>query len=431
MDRMCLPVAMATGRPFRCIDVLILGLCHCSLDRKLDKTFVSFLVKHSHSNMFKKTAVMQSPEEIRRRKNIKKGIDFTLLVCGQEGTGKASFINTLCKQQVIPKDTISVSPDSAHLNPGIDIVKIHVNIAEKNSTPISLDIILTPGFGDNIDNSACTSVVVKYLEQQFDQVFSEECRIDRSAKFKDGRPHALLYFVRASTRGLSELDVLAMKELSTVVNLIPVISKLDSFTNQELALNKLLVSRDIKLNKIPVYDFTADSDDPETNNEVEFLKENLPFAVAGSYETEHIEGQIYHVRRYPWGVLKVENPDHCDFTSLRNVLFGSHLQELKETTHSVLYEHYRRSRLATDVVKTRRLSSNSRVAPMSTISGPGIDVSLMDMFSDLDFASYTDEDTFREIEKKKEAVQAYMSELKALEEHLRGGHRESIVGELA
>jgi septin family protein len=374
--------------------------------------------------MWKNSALIQSPEEIRRRKNIKKGIDFTLLICGQEGTGKASFINTLCNQQVIRKDTSKVLPDNAHMNPGIDIVKIHVNIAEKDSTPISLDLIMTPGFGDNIDNKSCTSVVVKYLEEQFDLMLNEECRIDRDAKFKDGRPHVLLYFIRATTRGLREMDVVAMKELSTRVNLIPVIAKLDSLTSEELALNKLLISRDIKLNNIPIYDFCIDSDDPETTKEMDLLRRSLPFAICGSYETEQLEGQLVHIRRYPWGVLKVENPDHSDFTSLRNVLFGSHLQELKETTHAVLYENYRRTKLANaDQMNSRRISStNSRVASKTAdteFMALGHNHSLLNLFNTLDENSVMEEDTLREIETKKKAVMAYMADLEALEGRLR------------
>ncbi|CEP22854.1 Seventh homolog of septin 1 AltName: Full=Septation protein 7 [Cyberlindnera jadinii] len=353
----------------------------------------------------------QSPEEIRRRKNIKKGIDFTLLVCGQEGTGKASFINTLCNQNVIRKDTVTVSPENSHLNPGIDILDIHVNIAEKDSTPISLDVIMAPGFGDNIDNTSCVAVIVNYLELQFDLMLNEECRIDRDAKFKDGRPHALF----------------------TRVNVIPVLAKLDSLTQEELTLNKQLISKDIELNGIPVYDFSIDSDDPETITEIDALRQNLPFAICGSYDTEVIEGSICHVRRYPWGTLKVEDPDHSDFTSLRNVLFGSHLQELKDTTHTLLYENYRRSKLATtegmNSINSRVVTSmgptttHSNTAAVPAVNLLNSEPSLLNLFNSLevggDGSTVIDEETLREIERKKKLVEAYMADLNNLESRLR------------
>ena len=37
----------------------------------------------------------------------------------------------------------------------------------------------------------------------------------------------------------------------------------------------------------------------------------------------------------------VENPDHCDFISLRNLLIRTHMQDLKDVTNNVLYENYR------------------------------------------------------------------------------------------
>jgi len=44
----------------------------------------------------------------------------------------------------------------------------------------------------------------------------------------------------------------------------------------------------------------------------------------------------------------VDNEQHCDFSKLRYMLLTSHLQDLKEITHDVLYEHYRTERLSRD-----------------------------------------------------------------------------------
>eukprot|EP00842_Homolaphlyctis_polyrhiza_P001428 jgi/Hompol1/2286/HPOL_002141-RA len=41
-----------------------------------------------------------------RRKNLKKGLTFTILVAGPAGSGKTSFINTLCENPVFPQRTI-------------------------------------------------------------------------------------------------------------------------------------------------------------------------------------------------------------------------------------------------------------------------------------------------------------------------------------
>ncbi|KAM3172314.1 Septin-4 [Hymenolepis weldensis] len=44
----------------------------------------------------------------------------------------------------------------------------------------------------------------------------------------------------------------------------------------------------------------------------------LPFAVIGSNcVIEGEGGKRVRGRQYPWGVVEVENPKHCDFTKLR------------------------------------------------------------------------------------------------------------------
>ena len=37
-------------------------------------------------------------------------------------------------------------------------------------------------------------------------------------------------------------------------------------------------------------------------------------------------------RRYPWGLVEVDNPKHSDTTALRSALFSSHLTDLKEVS---------------------------------------------------------------------------------------------------
>ena len=46
----------------------------------------------------------------------------------------------------------------------------------------------------------------------------------------------------------------------------------------------------------------------------------MPFAIVGSEEEIMINGQPIRGRRYPWGVVEVDNPKHSDFTRLRSAL---------------------------------------------------------------------------------------------------------------
>lgn len=50
-------------------------------------------------------------------------------------------------------------------------------------------------------------------------------------------------------------------------------------------------------------------------------------------------------RAYPWGVVEVDNEEHCDFVKLRQMLIRTHMEELREHTNDVLYERYRSDKL--------------------------------------------------------------------------------------
>lgn len=72
----------------------------------------------------------------------------------------------------------------------------------------------------------------------------------------------------------------------------------------------------------------------------------MPFAIVGSdREVETPDGRTVRGRVYPWGVVEVDNEDHCDFVKLRQMLVRTFMEELREHTHGVLYENWRTEKL--------------------------------------------------------------------------------------
>jgi septin 7 len=72
----------------------------------------------------------------------------------------------------------------------------------------------------------------------------------------------------------------------------------------------------------------------------------VPFAVVGANaEVTTADGRKVRGRSYPWGVIEVDNEEHCDFVKLRQMLIRTHMEELKEHTNNVLYENYRSDKL--------------------------------------------------------------------------------------
>jgi septin 7 len=72
----------------------------------------------------------------------------------------------------------------------------------------------------------------------------------------------------------------------------------------------------------------------------------VPFAVVGATsEVTNADGRKVRGRRYPWGIIEVDNEEHCDFVKLRQMLIRTHMEELKEHTSNTLYENYRSEKL--------------------------------------------------------------------------------------
>ena len=88
------------------------------------------------------------------------------------------------------------------------------------------------------------------------------------------------------------------------------------------------------------------------------MRQSIPFAVCGANAMVEVAGKKVRGRQYPWGVVEVENPEHCDFVKLRSMLI-THMQDLQDVTHDVNYKNFRSECLAMGGSAT----SNARGGP--------------------------------------------------------------------
>ncbi|KAH3670655.1 hypothetical protein OGAPHI_001170 [Ogataea philodendri] len=306
---------------------------------------------------------MSASARLNIKKFLKRGLQLSILVVGQTGTGKSTFVNTLCNEDIITTNR----PAPADMSIESHSAKIY-----EGGTRIDLDVIMAPGFGDFIDNRDSTRCLTDYIESQFEKVLNDECKIQRTPKATDTRIHAAIYFIRPTGKGLRELDVYCMRELGKRCNVIPVISKADLLTDEELALNRGLILRDLARNKINTYDFSncfSDIDDDEESTSVQDL---IPFAIVSGTDRAIIDQVEYKVRKLPHGVVRVDDPLHSDYIVLRTCLLGACLQDLKDTTHGMFYEKYRTEKLSKNPPATGYLKPSSR-ASKPTSSGSLLD----------------------------------------------------------
>lgn len=172
-----------------------------------------------------------------------------------------------------------------------------------------------------IFNFASWKPILDNIETRFDMYLEQENRVNR-LKIVDNRIHACIYFIAPTGHALKQVDIEFMRRLHTRVNLIPVIAKSDTMTEEEVLAFKARILSDINFHNIQIYQAPQyEYDDAETIAENREIVSKIPFAVVGSdKEVEAEGGREVRGRAYPWGVVEVDNEDQCDFVKLRQML---------------------------------------------------------------------------------------------------------------
>uniref|UniRef100_A0A087YG48 Septin n=1 Tax=Poecilia formosa TaxID=48698 RepID=A0A087YG48_POEFO len=301
------------------------------------------------------------------RKSVKKGFDFTLMVAGEFGLGKSTLVNSLFLTDLYKERKLLNAEE--RIKQTVEITKRTVDIEEKG-VKLKLTIVDVPGFGDAVNNTECWTPVTDYINQQFEQYFRDESGLNRK-NIQDNRVHCCLYFISPFGQGLRPIDVEFMKALQDKVNVVPLIAKADCLTPSEIKRLKEQVREEIDKFGIKIYQFPdCDSDeDEELKQQDKGLKESLPFAVIGGNTVLEVRGQRVRGRLYPWGIVEVENPSHCDFGKLRNMLIRTHMHDLKDTTNDCHYENYRAQciqNMTSKMNADKRVESPIPILPLST-----------------------------------------------------------------
>ncbi|CAB3384983.1 septin-1 isoform X2 [Cloeon dipterum] len=277
------------------------------------------------------------------RKSVKKGFEFTLMVVGESGLGKSTLVDSLFLTDLYSERVIPDAVEKAKQTVKLDASTVEI---EERGVKLRLTVVDTPGYGDAIDNHDSFRAIIQYIDDQFERYLRDESGLNRR-NIVDNRIHCCFYFISPFGHSLKPLDIEFMKQLHNKVNIVPVIAKADCLTKKEVLRLKKKIMEEIEANGIKIYplpDCDSDEDD-DYKEQVRQLKEAVPFAVCGANTLLEVKGRKVRGRQYPWGVIEVENPEHCDFIKLRTMLI-THMQDLQEVTQEVHYENYRSERLA-------------------------------------------------------------------------------------
>ena len=277
------------------------------------------------------------------RKSMKKGFFFNLMVVGESGLGKSTLINTLFNTNLYGSGGSMKQPKD--IPQTVRIQNMSADI-EENGVRLRLNVVDTPGFGDNVNNEDGWRPILEDIDTRFDSYLESENKAVR-ADISDARIHACLYFIQPTGHSLKPIDIDFMRKLHHKVNLIPVVAKADTLTDDELISFKRRILADLAHHQVRIFEAPRyDQDDEETIAEQKEIADRIPFAIVSSTTlVQTQDGRKVRGRRYPWGVIEVDNEEHCDFIKLKQMLIRTNMEELKEMTNDTLYETYRSEKL--------------------------------------------------------------------------------------
>ncbi|CAG8551983.1 7823_t:CDS:10 [Rhizophagus irregularis] len=258
------------------------------------------------------------------KKLLKRGFQFNVIVVGQTGLGKSTLINTIFAAHLIDSKGRTSSEEPFRQTTEIQTVS---HLIEENGIRLRLNIVDTPGY------------------DQHSAYLRKELTAMRERYIQDTRIHCCLFFISPTGHALKPIDIVVLRKLSEVVNVVPVIAKSDSLTMEERVAFKQRIKSELAFHNIKLYPYDSDELDDDERALNERIKQMIPFAIVGSEKNVVIDGKSVRGRRNRWGVINVENEDHCEFVHLRDFLTRTHLQDLIETTAQIHYEAFRSKQL--------------------------------------------------------------------------------------
>ena len=226
--------------------------------------------------------------------------------------------------------------------------------------------------------------IVKYIKDQHSAYLRKELTAQRERYIQDTRVHCCLFFIQPSGHAyvplealqtlspktmliapssLKPIDIVVLKKLSDVVNVVPVIAKSDSLTLEERLAFKERIKEEFAFHNLRMYPYDNAEQDQEARSLNSDIKDKIPFAVVGSEKSIVVGGRQVRGRQNRWGVINVEDENHCEFVSLRNFLTRTHLQDLIETTSQIHYETFRAKQLL--ALKENSAQGHSGSRPIS------------------------------------------------------------------
>lgn len=156
------------------------------------------LANQNHSSSLSKSKTLEGyvgfanlPNQV-YRKSVKKGFEFNLMVIGESGLGKSTFINSLFLAELYNPEDFPNTFERRKKTTYIDSTSVLLN---EKGVNLRLSIIDTPGFGESIDNSNCWQPIIDFIDSKYEEYLNAESKINRKLPIQDNRVHCCLHFI--------------------------------------------------------------------------------------------------------------------------------------------------------------------------------------------------------------------------------------------
>lgn len=126
------------------------------------------------------------------RKSVKKGFEFNLMVIGESGLGKSTFINSLFLAELYNPTDFPNTFERRKKTTFIDATSV---LLSEKGVNLRLTVVDTPGFGDSIDNSNCWQPIIEHIDSKYEDYLNAESKINRKLPINDQRIHCCLHFI--------------------------------------------------------------------------------------------------------------------------------------------------------------------------------------------------------------------------------------------
>eukprot|EP01041_Mallomonas_annulata_P008258 gene8258-16989_t len=287
-------------------------------------------------------------------------VNFNIMVIGEAGLGKSTFLQTLIDMNRWKDLTITRNRPEM-LTRTVDIQQMGSYLYESNMGDVQFSFYDTPGYGDFIDNQQSLDRLHDELLTRIESWVSIDAQIitNKDLLLLDSRIHCCFYFI--SPHRFKEIDRQSIMKLSELTPIIPIISKSDQMTMDEksIFLNEvhLEISKIAEMKEMYIYDVIYDFIEPSISTSENSTSNNLPSNIPNIFSI--VSDPLYE-RSYPWGKCEVRYELHSDFMRLYRLLFesGLHIKRLRDVTQTLTIEYLGKR----DEIKTIKLQKADEVS---------------------------------------------------------------------